>query len=297
MRQLAWDHVQLYADLDSATQLVFLPAWLVVLGAAVTKRRFLLIAGGLLVLAQLIYVTPELAASSALPASVHSEKTFRLFDANVYERNTSMVGYISQLRNYKPDLLTMEEATPDDRDQLALAGVLTHIPHMYEISCCGSRGLLVASRYPISSEKVYYVKHLAYLFTSTLHLPSGPVSLWVVHTTAPVGKGWNLWNEELHGVLNQLQALRPRSLLLIGDFNATWGNQGFRAILSTGLTDAAAARGDPFEFTWSQQMSPLPPLLRIDHVLTKGSLAVTRISTQRGPGSDHRDMTATIATG
>jgi endonuclease/exonuclease/phosphatase (EEP) superfamily protein YafD len=82
----------------------------------------------------------------------------------------------------------------------------------------------------------------------------------------------------------------------VGDFNATWGNRGFRAILSTGLTDAAAARGDPFDFTWSQTLPILPPIIRIDHVLTGGdAVTVTAIETHPGPGSDHRDLTATVA--
>jgi endonuclease/exonuclease/phosphatase family metal-dependent hydrolase len=38
-----------------------------------------------------------------------------------------------------------------------------------------------------------------------------------------------------------------------------------------------------------------PPLVRIDHVLTGGGVAVTRIATAPGPGSDHRDLHAVIA--
>jgi len=38
-------------------------------------------------------------------------------------------------------------------------------------------------------------------------------------------------------------------------------------------------------------------MVRIDHVLTAGDLTVTSILTHAGPGSDHRDLTATIAIG
>jgi endonuclease/exonuclease/phosphatase family metal-dependent hydrolase len=92
-----------------------------------------------------------------------------------------------------------------------------------------------------------------------------------------------------------LRTDRPRALLLVGDFNATWNNKAFRAILGDGLTDGAAARGDPFEMTWSQMMPPLPPFVRIDHVLTGAGVAVVRIGTGDGPGSDHRDIEATVA--
>jgi endonuclease/exonuclease/phosphatase (EEP) superfamily protein YafD len=112
-----------------------------------------------------------------------------------------------------------------------------------------------------------------------------------------VNPDWNDWNVELNGIHHELEQLHPRPLLMVGDFNATWGNRGFRAILSTGLTDAAAARGEPFDFTWPQLLPLLPPLIRIDHVLTGGDLTVTSILTHDGPGSEHRDITAIVAIG
>jgi endonuclease/exonuclease/phosphatase family metal-dependent hydrolase len=87
----------------------------------------------------------------------------------------------------------------------------------------------------------------------------------------------------------------PSRLLLVGDFNATWGSKGFRSILSSGMTDGAAARGDAFAMTWTEATHPLPPLVRIDHVLTGPGVAVTRIGTDAGPGSDHRALVATVA--
>jgi endonuclease/exonuclease/phosphatase family metal-dependent hydrolase len=82
---------------------------------------------------------------------------------------------------------------------------------------------------------------------------------------------------------------------MVGDFNATWNNRGFRGILDAGVTDGAAARGKAFDMTWSQTKLFLPPLVRIDHVLTGSGVAVTQIRTDKGPGSDHRDIIATVA--
>ena len=136
---------------------------------------------------------------------------------------------------------------------------------------------------------------LPYLIRTTLKLPGVTIPLWVVHTTAPSNPGVQDWNEELQKIDQALQTRKPAPLLMVGDFNATWGNRGFRAILDTGLTDAAAARGDPFAMTFSQNFFLLPPLIRIDHVLTNSSLAVTTIDTEPGPGSDHRELQATVA--
>jgi endonuclease/exonuclease/phosphatase (EEP) superfamily protein YafD len=190
----------------------------------------------------------------------------------------------------------MEETVPDDYTQLKAAGVLATLPYQYQIPCCGSRGFIVASHYPLRHIEVSSYEGLAYLIRTSLVLPNRTINFWVVHTTAPTNPSVGDWNQELDGINRELVKVHPRPLLMVGDFNATWGNRGFRAILSTGLTDAAAARGDPFDFTWSQDLPILPPIIRIDHVLTAGPVTVTEIQTHLGPGSDHRDITATVAT-
>jgi endonuclease/exonuclease/phosphatase (EEP) superfamily protein YafD len=296
-RAVAWDEWRWFADLDAAIEVLFLPAWLVLLGALVGRRWWMAGAAACICAAQVVYVAPEVLASTPVPAVTAHEPKVRLFDANVYQKNYSMAGYVRQLRAYRPDILIMEESLPGDWGQLDRAGVLATLPHQFKIQCCGSRGFIVASRYPLGRITVSYVDGLAYLIRTTVALPGRTVDLWVVHTTAPVNPDWNDWNLELDGVYEQLVRYHPRPLLMVGDFNASWGNRGFRAILSTGLTDAAAARGQPFAFTWSQLLGVLPPVVRIDHVITGGALTVTAIATHPGPGSEHRDLTATVAIG
>jgi endonuclease/exonuclease/phosphatase (EEP) superfamily protein YafD len=296
VRIVAWDKLPFFAELDAAVEVLFLPAWLVLLGGLFGRRWWLAGAAALICAAQVVYVAPELLASSPVPAAVRSEPTIRLFDANVAQWNYSMSGYITQLKSYRPEVLTMEETVPGDYTQLKAAGVLATLPYQYQITCCGSRGFIIASHYPLLHVKVSSYQGLQYLSRSSLVLPNRTIDFWVVHTTAPTDPGVSDWNQELDGIDAQLMSIHPRPLLMVGDFNASWGSRGFRAILSTGLTDAAAARGDPFAFTWSQDLPILPPIIRIDHVLTAGPVTVTEIQTHAGPGSDHRDITATVAT-
>jgi endonuclease/exonuclease/phosphatase (EEP) superfamily protein YafD len=296
VRAIAWDKWPIFTELDAGIEVLFLPAWLVLLGCLLGKRWWLAGAAALICVAQVIYVAPEILASSAVPAAVRAEPTIRLFDANVDQVNHSMAGYIAQLKSYRPDVITLEETRKEDYFQLEAAGVLAPLPHQYQLECCASRGFIIASRYPLTHIKVFEVEGLPYLVTSSLVLPNRTINFWVVHTTAPTAPSVSDWNQELDGIYKQLERVHPRSLLMVGDFNATWGNRGFRAILSTGLTDAAAARGQPFAFTWSQLLPILPPIIRIDHVVTGGAVTVTEIQTHPGPGSDHRDITATVAT-
>jgi endonuclease/exonuclease/phosphatase (EEP) superfamily protein YafD len=296
VRVIAWDRVPLFAELDAAVEVLFLPAWLVLLGGILGRRWWLAGAALCICVAQVVYVAPEVLASSPVPAAVRAEPSFRLFDANVAQFNYSMAGYVEQLKSYRPDVLALEETLPSDYTQLKSAGVLATLPYQYQVQCCGSRGFIVASHYPLRHVEVDSVEGLAYLIRTSLVLPSGTINFWVAHTTAPTNPSVRAWNLELDGIYHQLEKAHPRPLLMVGDFNATWGSRGFRAILSTGLTDAAAARGHPFDFTWSQTLPILPPIIRIDHVLTAGDVTVTTIQSHVGPGSDHRDLTATVAT-
>jgi hypothetical protein len=217
-------------------------------------------------------------------------------DANVYDLNgTSMSGYASEIKSYRPELVTMEEATPFLVGRLKQSGALDHLPFDYEVSRFDPKAFLVASKYRLSGSQVVYFNGLPLIVETTIHLPSGPQPLWVVHTTAPLPSSFGDWKGQLALMAKLVKERGPNRLLLVGDFNATWGSKGFRSILGDGMTDGAAARGRAFEMTWSQIKHPLPPLVRIDHVLTGPGVAVTTIRTDEGLGSDHRDLMATIA--
>ena len=98
----------------------------------------------------------------------------------------------------------------------------------------------------------------------------------------------------LAAVGRSVRASGDSSMLMIGDFNATWGNSGFVALLHDGLTDGAAARGKATDMTWPNG-AVVPPFVRIDHVLTGARLAVTEIAAKPGFGSDHRYLVAMVA--
>ena len=202
LRLVAWDDLQVFAWADALGMVLYLPAWVIGIGAAVTRKWMLLGACLLVVAAQLAFGLPELTAAEPVPAAAAHAFKLRVFDANVTYTNPSVAGYVPQLRAYRPDLLTMEEITPSDTTQLQSAGVFRTLPHTYEIPDTGSRGFVIASRYPlgptsVSSTFLPEYGQLPFLVRTSLRLPGLTLPLWVVHTTAPVNPGWNLWNVEL----------------------------------------------------------------------------------------------------
>jgi endonuclease/exonuclease/phosphatase (EEP) superfamily protein YafD len=294
-RLVAWDALQIFVILNAFTLILYLPAVVIAVAAIVFRHWWLAAVSLIVVSLYLVFVLPELIATQSIPANIRGAETLRLFDANVYQNNSNMAGYASQIRAFRPDVVILEEADARDQHQLERDGALIGLPHIYQSNDLDSRALLIASHYPLGPFVKSRVDGLSYLTRTSLKLPSAVLPLWAVHTTAPVSPDWHDWSRELAGIDQTLKRAHPRPLLMVGDFNATWGNKGFRAILATGLTDAAAARGLALEMTWSQDFFLVPPLVRIDHILTSPGVIVTKIRTGVGVGSDHRDLMATVA--
>jgi endonuclease/exonuclease/phosphatase family metal-dependent hydrolase len=111
---------------------------------------------------------------------------------------------------------------------------------------------------------------------------------------APLPSSWTQTKSALAAASRMVKATGPTHMLLLGDFNSSWGNRGFVKLLGDGLTDGAAARGQALDMTWPNG-AIVPPFVRIDHVLTGSDLAVTTISAHQGFGSDHKYLEATVA--
>lgn len=294
MRIFAWDDLEPFALLNTFSILLYLPAWFVAI-VAVAGRRYVLAAAALLIVAvQLALVLPELTAAQPAPQWAAHAPTLRLLDANVYYLNPSMAGYAREIQQYKPQLVTMEEATTREATMLEHSSSLRALPYRIDIARDDPKAFFIASAYPLHEQRVIYSGGVPLIVEATIELPSGPQTLWVVHTDA-ITDSIKLWKSQLTLIAKLVRAHSTNKLLVVGDFNATWGSKGFREILGDGMTDGAAARGRALDMTWSQTEGPLPPFVRIDHVLTGPGVAVTSIRTGDGPGSDHRDLMATVA--
>jgi endonuclease/exonuclease/phosphatase (EEP) superfamily protein YafD len=294
-RIFAWDSIALLAILNAVTIILYLPAWPIAVAAVWGRRPVLAAVAFVVVVAQVFFLAPELAASESPPSWTAGAPAFRLFDANVYSENSSMAGYASQIRTLKPDVVAMEETNPTDVTQLRSSGALAGLPHQFEVSGYSPFVFFIASRFPLRGTHVIDLYGRPLIVETTVQLPAGPQVLWVVHTIAPLPPSFDQWTGQLARIRQLIQLHRPAGLLVAGDFNATWNSKGFRSVLDTGMTDAGAARGHALEMTWSQLMAPLPPFARIDHILTGSGVAVTDYATQVGVGSDHRDLIATVA--
>ena len=68
------------------------------------------------------------------------------------------------------------------------------------------KAFLIASKYPLSGENVVYYDYLPLIVQTTVHMPSGTFSLWVVHTTAPVPGSFAKWKGALNFIAKLVAA-------------------------------------------------------------------------------------------
>ncbi len=294
-RLVAWDGDVLLAEANSLNGLAYVPAWPVLLLAALGRRAVLGGAAALVIVAQLAFAAPEVLAARPLPTWARHAPTIRVFDANVGSDagNDNMSGFAQTITRHAPDLVTLEEIDPQDFAQLESDGALA--PFRYRAYERGRLpwGFGIASRFPLRIEHVLMGGGNPFLVVARLRLAHRILRVWIVHTQAPVASLVQ-WRSDLEAIAARARTRGLRRLLVVGDFNASWGNAGFNAVLDSGLVDAAAARGEPFAMTWPESRL-LPPLVRIDHFLSGSEVALSKIRTLVGPGSDHRALVGEVA--
>ena len=142
--------------------------------------------------------------------------------------------------------------------------MLASFPYRCAAPTPGATGFLIASRLRLTGCQVQIMhwqpyQWSQYMVQATWWTPGGPVALRLVHTFAPFPSTWREWSEVLAAVDQSVRASGDSRMLMVGDFNATWGNSGFAALLHDGLTDGAAARGQATEMTWPNG-AVVPPL-------------------------------------
>jgi endonuclease/exonuclease/phosphatase (EEP) superfamily protein YafD len=293
-RLVAWDSRSVLVGLNALTPVLYLPAWAVAVVAGAFRRWALLGAALVLVVAHVGFELPEVLAASDVAPAVGSAPHLRVFDANVFAGNSDAGGYAQEIGRSNPDVVVLQESTPAFLAALDATGALDGLTYRVTVPRSDPAAAAVVSRWPLTEDDIVSVRGRPILVRATVDFAGRPVRLFAFHSIAPVGGGRQEWAADLQALGTAVVA-EPRPVLVAGDFNATWGNRSFRRLLGLGLTDAAAARGQPFSMTWPRNRDVVPPLVRIDHLLTSPALVVVRIGTGSGRGSDHRPLLADVA--
>lgn len=270
---------------------LLLPAHAVAGTALALRRRRLAGAAGALALAQLVLGARALGRGRP-DAAVPGAAPLRLVTANLLLDNADVAAVGRALAGCGADVLCLQELTPAHLDALRAGGLLDALPHAVLDPRPGYHGSAVLSRWPLRGE-VLDVVGLP-VAAAEVDTPAGPLRVVAVHVVNPVSRTpgaprtWRAQLAEL-GRHAGLALERGVPVVLAGDWNATLDHAPLRALLRRGLRDAHRVAGRGPGFSWPHWPShPLPPLMRIDHVLVSDALGVRRAVTVPTRGSDHR---------
>jgi endonuclease/exonuclease/phosphatase (EEP) superfamily protein YafD len=269
------------------------PPALVALGIGLWQRRWPLAAvSAATAAAHLVSALSGLGAPVRAPSSAGALPALRLFSANVYHANRDLGRIGQEIRATAPDLVALQELDPDGAAGLQRSGVLARYPYAVTELRKSPFGIGLWSRLPIADSQVQDV-HGMVVIKATILVGSHRLQLYTVHTVAPLGDDRVRWQAQLRWVEEEIRQERG-PLVVAGDFNATRYHPSFRQLLSERLGDAHERRGKGWATTWPRDRWPLPPLMRLDHVLISPDIGVRSVREGLGQGSDHRPIIAEL---
>jgi endonuclease/exonuclease/phosphatase (EEP) superfamily protein YafD len=200
---------------------------------------------------------------------------------------------VDAVRHHHVDVLMLEELTPEEQTRLLDAGLGELLPYHVSDPRSGAQGTGLWSRYPLTDTTKRTDFSFAFV-TAHVSIPgvTGEPLLIATHMAGPVPDSTR-WNHDIGHLPSVLRSLDPAIPTIIGgDFNATPDVAQFRRVLATGFHDAAQQAGAGMTRTYPSD-TWYPPLIAIDHVLTRGAVARTA-KTLEIRGSDHRALLVTV---
>ncbi|MEU2349044.1 endonuclease/exonuclease/phosphatase family protein [Modestobacter sp. NPDC049651] len=217
--------------------------------------------------------------------------------ANVRLGQADPADLVAEARRAGADVVLLQELTPGLRDGLAARGLDELLPHSLVEPGPGADGIGLWSRFPLTDQQR---DHLTFPYVSArLDLGAGRPAPTVLafHAAGPWPQPADEWVRDmakLPDVLDRVAAAGGGAPVLVGgDFNATWGNAQFRALLQDGYRDSAEQLGAQWTATYPADRA-VPPLIGIDHLLVRGA-GPQSLHTVQVSGSDHRGLVVRVA--
>jgi endonuclease/exonuclease/phosphatase (EEP) superfamily protein YafD len=288
---------------------VFLPyaavaAAVAMLGACALRTWRTALAGAVLLAVPVTLLVPRFVPDPELvAASGHTAgDRLRVMTANVLEGGADPEKFVATVRQEAPDLLAVEELTPEAVGRLDAAGLATAFPHRVLRPEPGVRGMGLYSRLPLRDTGLLAEPSTFPMPWAVVKLPAGPVRVQAVHTYPPLPLAEGRWSDDLAALARQSRATPGRQVML-GDFNATLDHRPFRKILGAGLADVHDVLGSGIVRTWPSGL----PLAHLDHVLIGanagggaekdaqgGGITAAAVHQRSIPGSDHLAVVADL---
>lgn len=276
----------------------FLPALVLLLALILTwrRRKWLATASTIVLTATLALQVPWYYISHPMDAREHLD--LRVLSSNLLYGRAAPAALVAMARD-SADLIVMSELTSEAVDGFVKAGIQKDFPYSELRPREGASGLGVWSKFPLIHAPT--PKFDNSFLSARVRVPglSHDPLIASVHLPSPIAGGdtFEDWRRLITAAKSEFaayaEAAGPAAVIIAGDFNSTVDMRQFRDLLDVGYQEAVRQTGAGFGPTYSPHPR-IPPLITIDHVLTRNSTA-TSIHTVDVPGSDHRALLATVA--
>lgn len=261
---------------------LMLGAYFVLAYAAASRQLLLSLVGLVLVVLQLVWLSA--AWSFGSPVAAPPAEVMRLATANLNYLNPTVLGAFDEIDTASPDVIVLQEVTPQGWAALEASSVVEAYPHRVLDARPGVQGSVILSRWPLEGD-VRWIGEWP-MTEARVETPRGMITIVNVHVVPPLSSsGSQLWARQLEE-LHELAAGHAGPLILAGDFNATDQHKGIARLDASQLTDVFDEVGSGLGATWPAGRFRLP-LLRLDRVYVSADIEAVAVRTGRALGSDH----------
>ncbi len=326
-RWISGDQVWVVAVLNSFPALLFLPAPLMLVLAALSRRRWVWAAALVpVVLWAGLFgwrFLPRVAGVHGSDLAQAGGDRLRVMAFNVYTGNDQIGDLVDVVRASQPDLIAFAELSPwTDRKLAQQLGADYAYRTRQDLPGAGY-GMAIYSRWPLedlSSLKTGLGLRSA---VADVHTPRGTVRFVALHPSSTQSPGrysgaslrglrsaarsieWSFRErgKQLAAVCDYLDQWGDRPVVLAGDFNTSEFSDAYRCI-NRRLHDGYRIAGRGLGHTWPNGhshywplslVSRLPALTRIDYVFHSDHwAAIDAVVPGEATGSDHRPVVVTL---
>lgn len=233
------------------------------------------------------------------PSDVGRSAEIRVFASNLRYGRADPAQFVALARD-NADVVAVAELTPEAVERFTQQGIGEAFPYSVLQPGPGAGGIGFWSRYPIDPLSAPRHRNVS-MPAARVEFPGlrhEPI-IASVHVMSPVAGDENTvedWNYGMSGAKAQLDNFAreagPGAVIVSGDYNSTPDMRQFRDLLTDGYRDAVDQTGAGYAPTFKAD-SWLPPVITIDHVLTRNA-AASSIKTVKIKGTDHRALLATV---
>lgn len=222
---------------------------------------------------------PGFGVVQAAPPTGPNQPTYKLLQLNLYHSNPTPERVLSLLGRVRPDVVTLDEVSESWEPKLELLKAA----YPYQVNCRKDfTGTAILSRRPFAEGRERHCHERGTMALAVVSLGGVEINVAALHLHWP----WPFdQNEQLGRLAGALGAI-DRTAILAGDFNATpWSFTAKTVTAMSGMAPVTSGQRSwlPFELPRRLRFLGLP----IDHVLTKGEVAVQQVTLLEAVGSDH----------